>query len=216
MPRRLPPVPSLPHLKKQAKRLLRHLQQERPEATLSDAQFTLAKNYGFASWPRLKKHVDSLQPEQLNARLAGTWIADASRSRFAAIGQFRPATVRFVVDGDAVTVTHVSSDVSARESRGTYTMLADGREHPRGISSIAIAKWVDSLTLELVEAKDGVAVNGWQFQLSADVRTLTMTPTGDAIRRGDTAGSPAPSDPAEPRLVLSRKVETFGGHSQQA
>jgi hypothetical protein len=55
----LPPRPSLEHLRKQAKELLRRLRQDDPRATLVDAQHALARDYGFPSWPRLKAHVES-------------------------------------------------------------------------------------------------------------------------------------------------------------
>jgi len=56
-PRRLPDHPDLRHLKDQAKDLLRAGQ----AASLADARFQLARQYGFASWPKLKAHVQSLQ-----------------------------------------------------------------------------------------------------------------------------------------------------------
>ena len=56
-PRPLPDRPSLRHLKSQAKDLL-----EAGGATsITDAQFKIARLYGFASWPKLKAHVDSLE-----------------------------------------------------------------------------------------------------------------------------------------------------------
>jgi len=72
----LPAKPNLEHLKKQAKELLAQLQQgdtaavERfrslaspdapANAKLADAQHLIAREYGFASWPKLKTHVESL------------------------------------------------------------------------------------------------------------------------------------------------------------
>ena len=56
-PRPLPERPDLRHLKHQAKDLLRAGQ----AASLANAQFQLARQYGFASWPKLKAHVESLQ-----------------------------------------------------------------------------------------------------------------------------------------------------------
>ena len=55
----LPPRPSLAHLRKQAKEFLTRLRAQNPDATLSDAQHVLAAEYGFASWPKLKGHVDA-------------------------------------------------------------------------------------------------------------------------------------------------------------
>ena len=57
----LPPRPSLVHLKKEAKARLRDLQATHPAARLADAQHALARDYGFASWPKLKAHVEALE-----------------------------------------------------------------------------------------------------------------------------------------------------------
>jgi len=56
----LPARPSLAHLRKQAKALLQGLRQQNPDASLTEAQHALAAEYGFASWPKLKTHVDQL------------------------------------------------------------------------------------------------------------------------------------------------------------
>ncbi len=55
--RPLPQNPDLRHLKDQAKDLLRAGR----AASLANAQLQVARQYGFASWPKLKAHVDSLQ-----------------------------------------------------------------------------------------------------------------------------------------------------------
>ncbi len=54
--RLLPPSPNLRHLKDQAKDLLR----SGGAKTLADAQFKIARSYGFESWPRLHAHIDLL------------------------------------------------------------------------------------------------------------------------------------------------------------
>jgi ankyrin repeat protein len=56
-PRPLPERPHLRHLKDQAKDLLKAGE----AVSLTDAQFKIARLYGFASWPKLKEHVDSLE-----------------------------------------------------------------------------------------------------------------------------------------------------------
>jgi len=56
-PRPLPDRPNLRHLKDQAKDLLK----SGGAKSLTEAQFTIARLYGFASWPKLKAHVDSLE-----------------------------------------------------------------------------------------------------------------------------------------------------------
>lgn len=59
MSRDLPDNPNLEHLKKQAKALLDRMRERQPEATLTDAQHVLARDYGFASWPKLKSHIEA-------------------------------------------------------------------------------------------------------------------------------------------------------------
>ena len=59
----LPDAPSLEWLRKQAKRRLEEMRRELPAARLADAQFDLAKQYGFASWRALKAHIDALSIE---------------------------------------------------------------------------------------------------------------------------------------------------------
>jgi len=56
-PHRLPDHPNLRHLKDQAKDLLK----AGGAASLTQAQFQIARMYGFVSWPKLKAHLDSLE-----------------------------------------------------------------------------------------------------------------------------------------------------------
>ncbi|MEM7259161.1 MAG: ankyrin repeat domain-containing protein, partial [Pseudomonadota bacterium] len=69
----LPTKPSLEHLKKQAKRLLKSAHAQEADAlhrvgpyfgdpaaiSLQQAQLVIARDYGFSSWSRLKHHVES-------------------------------------------------------------------------------------------------------------------------------------------------------------
>lgn len=72
---RLPQRPSLVQLRKQAKELLRALRSGEPGAIerlrrfrsvtdpiLADAQFVLAREHGFESWPRLVQYIATVQP----------------------------------------------------------------------------------------------------------------------------------------------------------
>ena len=51
---------NLEQQRKRAKELLPHLKAQDPGATLSQAQWQIAKQLGFSSWPKLKAHVDAL------------------------------------------------------------------------------------------------------------------------------------------------------------
>jgi ankyrin repeat protein len=57
VPCSLPDRPNLRHLKDQAKDLVKAGQAQ----SLTEAQFNIARLYGFASWPRLRAYVDSLE-----------------------------------------------------------------------------------------------------------------------------------------------------------
>jgi len=54
---KLPDRPNLRHLRDQAKDLVRPGAASR----LADAQLQIARQYDFASWPKLKRHVESLE-----------------------------------------------------------------------------------------------------------------------------------------------------------
>ena len=75
MSRRLPEKPNLEYLKKEAK----ELQRARPQNKLADAQHTLAGEYGFATWAKLKKHVESLGYTPAQALKAAVCDSDAAR-----------------------------------------------------------------------------------------------------------------------------------------
>jgi hypothetical protein len=55
--RPLPDRPNLRHLKDQAKDLVK----AGTAKSITDAQFEIARLYGFPSWPKLKAHVESLE-----------------------------------------------------------------------------------------------------------------------------------------------------------
>src|SRR4029077_9862325 len=59
-PSALPDAPNLEWLRKEAKRRLAELRETKPDTQLAEAQFEIAKQYGFSSWRALKAHVDSL------------------------------------------------------------------------------------------------------------------------------------------------------------
>jgi hypothetical protein len=60
------------HLKQQAKDLLVSLREDDPSAVLSDAQRTLAQQYGFRTWTELKAEVERIRstPETFDAHIA--------------------------------------------------------------------------------------------------------------------------------------------------
>ena len=55
--RELPPLPHPQHLRKQAKARLAAMRAKLPSARLAEAQLTIAREYGFASWAALQAEV---------------------------------------------------------------------------------------------------------------------------------------------------------------
>jgi hypothetical protein len=184
MSRQLPARPNLEHLRKQAKDLLPVLQQRDPAAQLADAQHTIAREYGFASWPKLKAHVDSLSvmvPEPQNP-FVGRWKANLGKSTRHPAQDFQSAVAEFDVSGNEVTITDVVVDASGREERHVNTIQADGREHlsPSGNGYSLLATWQESRVLETVAKKDGAVVGWGRYEVTSDGSTLIMS--GDQLR----------------------------------
>jgi hypothetical protein len=180
MSRHLPPHPNLEHLKKQAKELLHELQQQRdPAVKLADAQHAIAREYGFASWPKLKAHVEALPSDSRSSEKAhpfvGTWTANLSKSQQHPANPFQSATIQFAVVGDAITVTHTSVDASGQAERGENTVLADGQEHLSEYSNGYLARWLGPHILEVEARKDGQVVDRGRYEVSADGQTLTIS-----------------------------------------
>ena len=137
MSRHLPSRPSLDHLRKQAKDLLGDIQQSNPGWKLADAQHAIARQYGFASWPKLKSHVESLASGPIDP---GSEPAGRSQS-----------------EGDDVDRRHDEGSTSSGSSNlenvlaGTWIAnLAKSVQHP--------ANPFQSATLEFTVAGDAVTI----------------------------------------------------------
>jgi len=188
MSRKLPPHPNLEHLKNQAKDLLRELKQRDPALKLSDAQHEIAKEYGFASWPKLKVHVESLSvesapiPEQANP-FVGIWKADISKSRRHPANQFQSATLQFEVVGDTVTIADIVVDDSGHVVQGRHTVRADGVERPSEYQNgyVMMARWSGSHVLETAAWKDGQVAGRGSYEVSADGKMLTVSTESQLI-----------------------------------
>jgi hypothetical protein len=171
----LPSNPNLDQLKHQAKDLLKahaagdpdairrvrefHPRYDETTMTVSDAQLVVAREYGFASWPRLKAHVDSLRADR-SQRFAGEWIAEIS-------------TLRLSVEGNAVTITDAVLDAS-------NTIRADGYEYPTDHGFALTARWIGLDTLEAVVKAAGQTVARVTYEISGDGGSLTVSAISDA------------------------------------
>src|SRR5262245_50039965 len=136
MSKSLPPRPDLDQLKKQAKELLRAFKSGDPEAckrfeeqgplsasgsavrpaafSLHHAQAVIAREYGFATWAKLKQHVESLRTdagdliEQLKSAFANN---DAPRLRelLERHPEFKAKINEPIGPFDSPAITHVRS-----------------------------------------------------------------------------------------------------------
>lgn len=88
MPRSLPDRPDLRHLRDEARAMQRAAE---PPLRLTAAQSLLARDYGFASWPKLKAHVEALSanpPVRSDAEvLAERWFEIAEGGDASALGR---------------------------------------------------------------------------------------------------------------------------------
>src|SRR5215213_3555355 len=169
MSRALPPNPSLEQLKHQAKDLLRdsrdlnlqallRIEQYLPNrsgaARLADTQLVIAREYGFASWPKLKRYVE-MQAAQVVA-VAQASVAPRRESPYkqrirqladrildsAAIGDIRQVLEYLLIPGRDI--------LSLREQlveRGDYTRLVDvllaNVDHPHPRTRFLVAQAMD-------------------------------------------------------------------------
>lgn len=204
MSRRLPAVPNLEHLRKQAKELLPELQRQKPEAKLADAQHAIAIEYGFSSWPALKARVEVLAA---HSPFRGAWRLNPAKSRQSPENPFARASLHIAVIGDTVTITDVVVDAAGREERGVNTIRADGDGHAVEHGYVLTTRWRGVRVLETTVNKNGQQVSRLTYEVSPDGQNLTI------------AGSAAAHDgyPATERFsVFDRVPGDFDTHVVEA
>ena len=161
-PKQLPEKPDLDWLRKHAKARLDELLATQPEAQLSDAQFALAKEYGFSSWRALKAHVDAktLEGQLLKA------IADDDLAAFTALIDAHP---------DAL---------SMRSQPYEWTLLHAAAEKGRlAIVDLLLRRGLDVNTRE---KGDNTYAMHWAAAAGhADVVQRLVDAGGDVIGHGD-------------------------------
>ena len=106
MPQALPANPNLDWLKKTAKQRLVQLRTRQPDAKLHQAQFALARDYGFKSWRALKSHVGSIGPAFRDRVFEAARAGDVEAVRRAFASGFDPATP----DSDGRTVHQIAKE----------------------------------------------------------------------------------------------------------
>ncbi len=118
-PRPLPGRPDLRHLKDQAKALLK----AGGATSLADAQFRVARTYGYPSWPKLKAYIESLKE----------------------IGQLRTAIEGDDFDAVVALMTRYPALHEAplgRKGNGPLTLAAECRSTGPTPAKLAMARWM--------------------------------------------------------------------------
>jgi ankyrin repeat protein len=149
----LPDNPSLERLRKQAKTLLQYVRAQVPNALglvdefhpeppdvlkLSDAQLVTARMYGFASWPRLKQHIGTVErysrsPHQVPA--SGELPEEFLRLACLTYGADFPGRTG---EADLLLERHPQlplADVFTMAATGTYDALAHALAEEPGFAS---------------------------------------------------------------------------------
>jgi glyoxalase superfamily protein len=180
MSRELPSRPNLEFLKKQAKVLLRDLQERQPDARLADAQHAIAREYGFSSWPALHAHVEQIVARTAKNPFAGTWRWAADSA--AAGDPYRSVTLRVDVDDDAITIADVVVAASGEELRNENTLRPDGQTYPQAHGYAVMAKWNGPRVLEAVGMKDGRVEGRVTYEVSEDGTALTLSTDRQVLR----------------------------------
>jgi hypothetical protein len=175
MSRVLPVRPNLDFLKNEAKDRLDELRKTDPRAQLANAQFAIANDYGFASWPKLKAHVESLAAAADHSPLVGDWIANVAQSRRHPSNQFRSGRIDFAIRGNVVEIVDEYVDEAGKPLRGRNTLEADGAARATGAT-------LGARGLDTVAKKDGQVIGRATYTVSADGRTLTIEDdSGDSM-----------------------------------
>src|SRR5262249_47612564 len=149
--RSLPANPDLTHLKHQAKDLLR----AGKATSLTDAQFQIAREYGFASWPKLKAHVESLEE----------------------VGQLKAAI-------DANDLPRVQEMMTRNPElhraplgygkNGPLTWAAECRGVPVSVERLAIAKWMIENGSDIHQGGDGPLMRAALFDQRIPMMELLL------------------------------------------
>jgi hypothetical protein len=176
MSRNLPPHPSLEHLRNQAKGLLPELRRENPTARLADAQYQIARAYGFASWPKLKRQVESLHAEADRGPsgrdnglhvFAGQWKADLIRSNPAPGFPFRDASLAFEVGENTLTVVDTLVDATG-SLQHTNTIRVDAGDSSQSQGAYNFAARLRGRSLSVRVTRGGSLEGEVSYVVSAD------------------------------------------------
>jgi hypothetical protein len=113
----------------------------------------------------------------------GTWVANISKSKPHPDYPLKAVTLQIAVVGDTVTIDDTHVHGSGKETHGTHSFQADGKEHPfeapaLGSGVVVVARWLSSHVLDTVVKKDGKEITRVVYEVSPDGKTMTATRSG--------------------------------------
>jgi ankyrin repeat protein len=167
--RALPARPSLEHLKNEAKQRLKAWRSENPQAKLADAQFVVARDYGFAGWRQLKAYVDHIDAAHPNRKrvFEAARRGDVETVRRALEAGFNPGatdddgrTVHQIAKADG----HTAIELLAREVQERDTRPPEEQQAINAILAAAEKGRADELRELLGARPDLINARGGNFQ----------------------------------------------------
>jgi ankyrin repeat protein len=191
--RTLPTRPNLEHLKNQAKQRLKALRRHDPLTKLAAAQLAVAREYGFASWRRLKAQVDKVvvsdNPDTVHP--ARKRVFDAARAgdvetvRRAFQDGFDPAAI----DDDGLTIhqigkenRHEAIEMLARDAQARDTRPPEVRRTIDAILEAANQGRADDLRRLLDARPDLINAHGGNFQRQAALHRAACASRHECVR----------------------------------
>ncbi|HEY3614083.1 MAG TPA: ankyrin repeat domain-containing protein, partial [Gaiellales bacterium] len=215
-------APSLEQLRKQAKDLVRARRSSDEPLRLSDAQRVVAREYGFANWPRLKAYVERVRSN--GPGLTHAFVDDVGYYRDRAEG-LRSVVASGLANGIAVVRAHHpaladASEADVRALSASDARLVLAREH--GFASWpAFRRHVDGLAesgepfrraFRAIEARDAAALTALIDRYPGLV-SARGTNGNDllGLAAGVTCGQ---KDKAVVRVLLARGADPSGANDR--
>jgi ankyrin repeat protein len=217
-PRSLPERPNLRHLKEQAKDLLK----SGGAQSLTDAQFQIARVYGFASWPKLKAHVDSVAEVGQLQQAIDTNDLERVKSLLTRSPTLHRAPLGYGRSGPLTWVAECRvpwAPPSARRLAMAEWMIDHGSDVHQGgdgplMRAALFGHRIPMMELLVSRGADVNALwNGYFPILFAPCETVEPAPLKWLLDHGADPNCPAPR-PNYPGTALDHAISTYGRSPQ--
>jgi ankyrin repeat protein len=182
MPKALPPHPHIDWLKKAAKERLHAMRVRDRAAKLHQAQHEIAKEYGFASWRRLKAHIDQNDRKPI---FEAARRGDLETVRRALEAGFDPG----IIDDDGRTIHQIAKangyediELLARQFQERDTHPAEQRKVVNSILDAAEKGRAEELARLLDANPDLIDARGGNFQKQSALHKAAWRNRADCVR----------------------------------